>query len=83
MASENVNHPKHYNGIPGIECIDVARHFDFNLGNAIKYIWRAGLKKDKGRSLKDKKIEDLEKAVWYLKDEIAELRYNEIGNGAS
>lgn len=38
MATENVNHPKHYNGIEGIECIDVARHFNFNLGNAIKYI---------------------------------------------
>lgn len=81
MAQENVNHPKHYNGIPGIECIDVVRHFDFNLGNAIKYIWRAGLKKDKGRSLKDKKIEDLEKAIWYLKDEIEQLKINEVRNG--
>lgn len=83
MATENVNHPKHYNDIPGIECIDVVRHFDFNLGNAIKYIWRAGLKKDKGRSLKDKKIEDLEKAIWYLKDEIDQLKIDEVRNGNS
>lgn len=83
MATENVNRPKHYNGIPGIECIDVVRHFDFNLGNAIKYIWRAGLKKDKGRSLKDKKIEDLEKAIWYLEDEINQLKIDEVRNGNS
>lgn len=83
MATENVNRPKHYNEIPGIECIDVVRHFNFNLGNAIKYIWRAGLKKDKGRSLKDKKIEDLEKAIWYLKDEIDQLKIDEVRNGNS
>lgn len=83
MATENVNHPKYYNDIPGIECIDVVRHFNFNLGNAIKYIWRAGLKKDKGRSLKDKKIEDLEKAIWYLKDEIDQLKIDEVRNGNS
>lgn len=76
MAQENVNHPKHYNGIPGIECIDVVRYFDFDLGNAIKYIWRAGLKEEEGKSPKDKKIEDLEKAIWYLKDEIRTLEEN-------
>lgn len=37
----NVNHPDHYSiKVPGIECIDVAEHFNFNLGNTIKYIWR-------------------------------------------
>jgi len=49
-----VQHPDHYTWIPGIECADVVAHFPFFLGNAIKYIWRAGKK--------GKKIEDLEKA---------------------
>lgn len=75
MASKNkndqVNHPKHYTSDPsGIECIDITRHRNFNIGNAIKYLWRAGLKEDKNRKLIDKQIEDLNKAVWYLVDEI-------------
>lgn len=60
-----VNHPDHYNQL-GIECIEVVRHFNFNRGNAIKYIWRAGLKGDA--------VEDLEKAIWYLRDEIGRLK---------
>jgi hypothetical protein len=65
----NVNHPKHYNtNASGIECIEVVRHMNFNKGNAIKYVWRAG---DKG-----KEIEDLEKAIWYLQDEIKRLKNN-------
>ena len=61
--NNNVEHPKHYTSHPsGIECIAVTRHMGFNLGNAIKYIWRADLKNDA--------IEDLKKAVWYLMDEI-------------
>lgn len=75
MASKNkndqVNHPKHYTSDPsGIECIDITRHRNFNIGNAIKYLWRAGLKEDKDRKLIDKQVEDLNKAVWYLVDEI-------------
>lgn len=78
MASKNkndqVNHPKHYTFDPsGIECIDVTRHRNFNIGNAIKYLWRAGLKEDKDRKLIDKQVEDLNKAVWYLVDEIHRL----------
>jgi len=58
-----VNHPKHYNNHPsGIECIDVVEHMGFNLGNAIKYIWRADLKNDV--------IEDMKKAIWYINREI-------------
>jgi len=41
---------------------------NFNLGNAVKYIWRAGSKSP------DKLIEDLEKARWYLTDEIERLK---------
>ena len=58
-----VNHPAHYNGHPsGIECIDVVEHMGFNVGNAVKYLWRADLK---GNAL-----EDLEKARWYVQREI-------------
>lgn len=78
MASKNkndqVNHPNHYTSDPsGIECIDITRHRNFNIGNAIKYLWRAGLKEDKDRKLIDKQVEDLNKAVWYLVDEIHRL----------
>lgn len=78
MASKNkndqINHPKHYTSDPsGIECIDVTRHRNFNIGNAIKYLWRAGLKEDKDRKIIDKQVEDLNKAVWYLVDEIHRL----------
>jgi hypothetical protein len=59
-----VNHPPHYGQHPlGIECIDVVEYFNFNLGNAIKYIWREGLKENS--------IQDLQKAVWYINREIA------------
>ena len=59
---EAVDHPKHYNQIKGVECIDVVEQMSFNLGNAMKYIWRCEDKVDK--------IEDLKKAVWYLQREI-------------
>lgn len=69
--SDNVNHPSHYNFHPsGIECIEVARHFCFDIGNAIKYLWRAGLKKEQGMSNLEKEIEDCNKAIWYIKDHI-------------
>ena len=59
-----VNHPQHYTDHPsGIECIQVTEHMGFNLGNAVKYIWRCDLKK--------KAIEDLKKARWYIDREIA------------
>lgn len=62
-----VNHPKHYTSHPsGVECIQITRHMTFNIGNAIKYLWRAGMK--------DSEIQDLEKAVWYIKDEIQRLK---------
>lgn len=72
---EKVNHPKHYNSHPsGIECIEIARHYCFSIGNVFKYIWRAGLKKELGTEDIDKEIEDLEKASWYLNDRISELK---------
>lgn len=58
-----VNHPPHYTSHPsGVECIQVTEHMGFNLGNAVKYIWRADLKADA--------IEDLRKAAWYINREI-------------
>lgn len=60
---DNVNHPDHYTSHPsGLECIEVTAHMNFCLGNAVKYIWRAGLK--------DNALEDLRKAIWYLEREI-------------
>ena len=60
--SDNVNHPIHYTSHPsGVEAIDVTEHFNFNLGNVIKYVWRAGLKNG---------AEDLRKAAFYLDREI-------------
>lgn len=59
--SDNVNHPSHYNQVQGIECIEVVKHFDFVIGNAIKYLWRLG---HKGGG--DQRLEDLKKARWYL-----------------
>lgn len=60
-----VNHPEHYTSHPsGIECIEITRHMNFNLGNAMKYIWRAGIKSGSSD------IVDLEKAIWYIQDEI-------------
>jgi len=67
MSNDPVDHPKHYNDHPsGIECIEVVEHMNFNLGNAMKYIWRAGLK---GAT-----VQDLEKARWYLDREIDRIK---------
>ena len=58
-----VNNPKHYTSHPsGIDCIQITEHMSFNLGNALKYIWRCDLKKEA--------IEDLRKARWYIDREI-------------
>lgn len=73
-AADNVNHPSHYTSHPsGVECIEITRHYCFSIGNAIKYLWRAGLKNDAGLSDLDKEIEDLEKAKWYIQDRINQL----------
>lgn len=74
VVEDNVNHPKWYTQHPsGIECIEITRHYCFAIGNAIKYLWRAGLKVDNSLSDKDKEIEDLNKAIWYIKDRIKQL----------
>ena len=69
---ERVDHPAHYNQLP-FEVIEITKHFSFTLGNAIKYICRAGFKSEEGMSQKQKTIEDLKKARWYLDYEIKDL----------
>ena len=63
----NVYHPPHYKAHPsGVECIQITEHMSFCLGNAVKYIWRAGIKTDDP-------VHDLSKAVWYLNREITKI----------
>ena len=73
---ERVNHPRHYNEHPsGVECIDIVEHMSFNLGNAVKYCWRAD---HKGAPL-----EDLRKAIWYIEREIALRARTEVLHDAA
>lgn len=63
-----VEHPDYYNKHPsGVECIEIVRHCNFNIGNAIKYLFRCGLKDD------NPQIQDLRKAIFYIQDEINRL----------
>ncbi len=64
-TNDVVNHPKHYTSHPsGVECIDITEHMDFCIGNAIKYLWRAGLKDE------ETNIIDLQKAIFYINRKI-------------
>ena len=66
-CDDPVNNPAHYTSHPsGVECIRITEHFNFNVGNATKYLWRAGLKSPNP-------LEDLKKARWYVDREIARL----------
>jgi hypothetical protein len=63
VKADMVNNPPHYTSHPsGVECIQITEHMSFNLGNALKYIWRA--------DLKGSAVEDLEKAVFYINREL-------------
>ena len=65
---DTVNHPDHYNAHPsGVECITVVEHFNFCIGSAFKYLWRAGLKPGADT------VTDLRKAAWYIEREIARI----------
>jgi hypothetical protein len=69
MKNDPINHPKHYTSHPsGVECITITEWFNFNVGNAIKYLWRASDKNG---------LEDLKKARWYIDREIE--RVEKIG----
>ena len=77
---DNVNHPSHYTWLKdlcSVEPIDNCKHLDFDLGNALKYILRAGHKKDISMTEGEKTIEDLKKAIFYINDKI-EMLENEI-----
>ena len=66
VKDSNPINPDHYRSHPsGVECIQITEHMDFLLGNATKYIWRAGLK--------DNALQDLEKAKWYLERKIKQM----------
>lgn len=76
--TDNVNHPPHYNQSNikcscgrQIECIDVTRHKNFNIGNSFKYLWRHEHKNG---------IEDLKKAIWYIQNEIDRLSTENVSN---
>lgn len=57
-----INHPPHYTAHPsGVECITITEWMNFNIGNAMKYLWRSDHKNG---------LEDLKKARWYLDREI-------------
>ena len=78
--ADNVNHPSHYpwlNDKCGIEVIDITRHLDFDIGNAVKYLLRAGHKEDAALTPLEKQIEDFKKAAWYINDKIKILE-NEL-----
>lgn len=64
--NDPINHPSHYTSHPsGVEAITITEAFNFCVGNAVKYLWRAGLKGDA--------LEDLQKARWYIDREIGRL----------
>jgi len=64
ITADKINHPSHYTSHPsGVECIQITEGFSFNIGNAIKYLWRAD---EKGAPL-----DDLKKAGWYIEREIS------------
>jgi uncharacterized OB-fold protein len=73
QSANMVNHPTHYNSLGAvcpkcgnpIECIDVVREMNFNIGNSVKYLWRQGEKGDA--------VTDLKKAIWYIEDKIKRL----------
>ncbi len=68
-----VNHPHHYTAYKGLEIIDLTEQMNFNRGNAVKYIARAGFK----NPALEAEIEDLKKAAWYINREIERLTRDE------
>lgn len=69
LDSEQIHHPDHYNWFD-IECVDVAENFTYNLGSAIKYIWRSGHK--------DNAVIDLHKAIWHINREIDSIEKDNV-----
>lgn len=70
-----VEHPDHYTSHPsGIEAIEIIEHYNFNIGSAMKYLWRNGLKNVTNQSKIDEQIQDLYKAIWYIRRECEKLK---------
>jgi len=71
--TDNINQPSHYKQHPsGVECITITEHMYFNIGNAVKYLWRANHKGG---------LEDLKKARWYINREIKRVEADGKGGG--
>lgn len=69
MPKNDKFNPKHYREHPsGVECIDITEHYNFNIGTAIKHLWRAGLKPN------EPTLDDLKKAQWYVTREIERVK---------
>ena len=81
QQSDPVNHPSHYKGVgvcskcgADIEAIDVTEHYDFRVGNSLKYMLRQGKKQDVAGTARSKQIQDCEKAIWYIQRHIQNLK---------
>jgi hypothetical protein len=78
MNNDQVHHPHHYTAHKsGIECIEITEHLSFCLGNALKYLWRSGLKDGTPGSA------DLQKAAWYLRREVDSHNRRHIAHSLS
>lgn len=83
-AHDPVHSPRHYTSDPsGVECIQITQHRNFPVGNAIKYLWRAGLKPGSNGDDLAKQVQDLEKAKFYIDVEIARLQASSSAVGES
>lgn len=81
QQNDAVNHPSHYTYLKdkcGVEAINICEQFDFNMGNALKYLLRAGHKTEEGLTAQEKELQDLHKAAWYVNKEI-ELKTRNYG----
>lgn len=71
MPKDDAINPDHYKSHPsGIEAITILEWLPYNVGSAMKYLWRAGLKKTTTRE------EDLTKAMWFIERELKRLKKN-------
>lgn len=75
---DKVNSPSHYKSTNGYEVIDIIEFFNLNFhrGNVLKYLLRSGKKAEEGYEAVEKEIEDLEKAIWYLRREVKRIKQN-------
>tara|TARA_B100000131_G_scaffold153590_1_gene148967 strand:- start:3925 stop:4173 length:249 start_codon:yes stop_codon:yes gene_type:complete len=81
MSADKID-PQHYQAPGGYQAIDIIEWFGLNFarGNAVKYLLRAGNKKEEGYEAIDKEVEDLEKAGWYILREVKRLKKLQEGN---